>query len=157
MKKISFFILLSVCAYRANAQQGSVSTGGDATGAGGSASFSIGQISYLAAGDASYSVSEGVQQPYEISVLTSVNEAGNDIRFNVYPNPTVTGVNITVSENTEALSVQLFDAAGKMLAQQNILSSTTNVSMDQLPAGSYLLTVTGKGKTSRTFRIIKNK
>lgn len=50
-------------------------TGGNASGSGGSASYSVGQFVYQTHTGTSGSVSEGVQQPYEISVVTGLEEA----------------------------------------------------------------------------------
>jgi len=157
MKKISLLLLVCGISIAAKAQQNSVSAGGDATGSGGSVSYSIGQVSYIAAFDGVYSVSEGVQQPYEISVLTSLEDATTDISFNIYPNPTVSGVNITASENTGAMSFQLFDVNGKLIVQEQINSLNTTVNMDKLASGAYFLHVLTENKTYKTFKIIKNK
>lgn len=48
------------------AQQNTVAAGGVATGTGGSASFSIGQLIDNVNSDSNYSVTEGLQQPYEV-------------------------------------------------------------------------------------------
>jgi hypothetical protein len=72
-----------------SAQTSVNATGGDASGSGGSASYSVGQVAYQTHTGTSGSVAEGVQQPYEISVVTSIEEA-NDIKLSItaYPNPT---------------------------------------------------------------------
>lgn len=63
-------------------------TGGNASGSGGSVSYSVGQVTYLINTGTSGSVAQGVQQPYEISVVTGIEEAsGIELEFSVYPNP----------------------------------------------------------------------
>jgi hypothetical protein len=52
-----------------HAQESPTSTGGDATGAGGSSSYSVGQVVYTTATGINGSVAQGVQQAYEISVI----------------------------------------------------------------------------------------
>lgn len=158
MKKFQLAIIACFSVCIANAQQGSVSAGGEAvSGANGTVSYSIGQVAYSYAGDGSHSVSEGVQQPYEISVVTSNNEISGTISYNVYPNPTVSGVNLAVSENTGDMNVQLFDTQGKLIAEQKINSSVTSIPMEKLATGTYLLSVSTNKKINRTFRIVKNK
>ncbi|MGB4204111.1 MAG: T9SS type A sorting domain-containing protein [Bacteroidales bacterium] len=69
MKKKKYLILLCFLIFSAIAivaQQGIVAAGGDATGAGGSMSYSIGQIDYLAYTSAQGSINPGVQQTWFI-------------------------------------------------------------------------------------------
>jgi len=47
------------------------STGGNATGSGGSVSYTVGQITYRTFSGTNGSIAEGVQQTYEISVVTA--------------------------------------------------------------------------------------
>ncbi len=58
---ISVIILISVMP-ETNAQQGNVSAGGEATGTGGSLSYTIGQVDYLTYSSAAGSISFGLQQ-----------------------------------------------------------------------------------------------
>lgn len=64
--RILFSSILSILflASTAIAQQATLSAGGDATGAGGSVSFSVGQVAYQHVSDVGGSVNEGVQQPF---------------------------------------------------------------------------------------------
>lgn len=140
-----------------SAQESSVSAGGDATGSGGSASYSIGQVAYISANDGSFSSSEGVQQPYEVSIVTAVNEMASTVSYTVFPNPTVSGVNLSLSENNGNLNVQLFNIEGKMISEEKINGLNTNVQMEALASGTYLLNVTDNKKVVKTFRVIKNK
>ena len=58
------------------AQEAIPATGGEASGSGGSASYTVGQVVYTTnVGTNGNSVAEGVQQPYEISVVTGIPEA----------------------------------------------------------------------------------
>jgi len=63
-------------------------TDGNATGSQGSVSYSIGHVFYsIHAADVG-SVAEGVQQPYEISVVTGIQEAaGINLIVSAFPNP----------------------------------------------------------------------
>lgn len=64
-------------------------TGGNANSANGSVSYSVGQVFYTTAFSTKGSISEGVQQPFEISVLSGLEDvAGIDLCYSVYPNPT---------------------------------------------------------------------
>ncbi len=63
-------------------------SGGNAGGSGGSVSYSIGQLFYKIYPGPDGSVAEGVKQPYEISVLTGIQEElGINLVISAFPNP----------------------------------------------------------------------
>ncbi|MDD4385781.1 MAG: hypothetical protein PHD06_11460, partial [Bacteroidales bacterium] len=57
------------------AQESLNATGGNASGSGGSAGYSVGQMVYTTHIGTNGSVAEGVQQPYEISIVIGIEEA----------------------------------------------------------------------------------
>ncbi|NJK86375.1 MAG: T9SS C-terminal target domain-containing protein, partial [Bacteroidales bacterium] len=57
------------------AQESINAAGGNASGAGGSVSWSSGQVTYQTNSGTTGSIAEGVQQPYEISVVTALDIA----------------------------------------------------------------------------------
>ena len=59
------------------AQEVISSSGGNVSGSGGSVSYSVGQVVYTTNTGTNGSVAQGVQQPYEISVVTGIEEATN--------------------------------------------------------------------------------
>jgi hypothetical protein len=64
IKKVIYILLLLVCSsLNLWAQQGTVSSGRVANGAGGSSSYSIGQVSYSFSQAAGFIVTQGIQQP----------------------------------------------------------------------------------------------
>ena len=65
MKKIIIVLMLFlICTFKLQAQSNTVSIGGEASGSGGSASFTSGEVFYEYKTNASNSINEGVQQPY---------------------------------------------------------------------------------------------
>ena len=86
-----------------NASGGSVSNGN------GSISYSIGQVVYQSNSNASGSVSQGVQQAFEIATL-SLEENTFNFSLSAYPNPTQAYLNLRVGNyKQEKLSFSLFD------------------------------------------------
>jgi hypothetical protein len=72
-----------------NAQQAISSAGGEASGTGGTVSFTIGQTDYISLNSNSGMISQGIQQPFEIMVVTGI---GSDKEITLectiyYPNP----------------------------------------------------------------------
>ena len=51
-----------------HAQENTTAAGGEATGSGGTASYSVGQVVYTTVTGTNGSVAQGVQHPYEISI-----------------------------------------------------------------------------------------
>jgi len=137
-----------------HAQQAVIAAGGDVTGGGGSVSYSIGQTAYLTKTGNNNSITEGVQQPYEISVTVGINETGITLEMSVYPNPT-TGYLILNVEISENLTYQLYDGLGRVIKKDIIKSNDTRIYLDDLANATYFLSVKSKGKTLKTFKIIK--
>ena len=159
MKKIKLTLLLfAYCFVRLQAQQVITSAGENATGIGGSASYSVGQIVYKTNSGSLGSVSQGVQQPYEISIVSVFEEVDRiSLVLSSYPNPTTNSLTLKVGNyNFENLNYQLYDSNGRMLVESKIYRSETVLSMETLPAGSYFLKVNNGPMEVKTLKIIKN-
>ena len=156
-KRILLFCLLTLGVWEIKAQNASVASGGDGTGAGGSVAYSVGQVVYTYQSGASGSVNQGVQQPYE---LLSVGVSAYDnisLSMAVFPNPSVSTINLNVGEvPVKKLELELFDLQGKLLFSQTITNSLTSIKMEEYNAGSYLLKIKDEQKELKTFKIIKN-
>ena len=91
MKKAFITIFLSgmfVSGHLIQAQNAIPASGANGSGAGGTISYTVGQVVYTTSTGTMGSVAQGVQQPYEISVVTSLEEAKDfSLEFVVYPNP----------------------------------------------------------------------
>jgi opacity protein-like surface antigen len=151
---ISFFLAM---ASTSSAQTAVVGAGGEATGSGGTVSYSVGQVVYQTNNGTTYNETQGVQQPYEISVVTGdVSLKGINLSCKVYPNPSTTYLQLEIkNENLNNLQFQLFDITGKLLQTEQISASTTKINMADYPASTYLLQVMTSGETVQTFKIIK--
>jgi hypothetical protein len=72
------------------AQEAVPAAGGTITGSSGSVSYTLGQVSYRTVSGTSGTVSQGVQQPYVISVISEVPEASEiSLDCSVSPNPAI--------------------------------------------------------------------
>jgi hypothetical protein len=138
-----------------HAQENAVTTGGEATGAGGTASYSVGQVVYTTNTGTNGSVAQGVQQPYEISTTVGINETSINLELSVYPNPTTDYLTLKVEDNTE-LNYQLYDSQGKIIENKKVTANSTTISMEALPKSIYFLNVTDNNQVVKTFKIIKN-
>lgn len=160
MKKIS--LLLPVVLYfgllELQAQQVGTASGGNASGSGGTVSYSVGQTVYFTYTGTDGSTAQGVQQPYEISVVTGMEETlGISLEIMVYPNPATEFITLKI-ENYEIrnLNYQLYDMNARLLYDHKIVSNETGIVMHNLKPSIYLLKVTDRNKVIKTFKIIKN-
>ncbi len=159
-RKLQFSVLLLFLGIAGiSAQTVVTAAGGNASGSGGSATFTVGQVVYRTYVGTSGSVAEGVQQPYEISVVTGIEDIiGVDLVFSVYPNPTTDFLVLKIEEHNivNNMSYQLFDANGRLLKIQKITDNETIINMVQFSAGTYFLKIVDKKQDIKTFKILKN-
>lgn len=155
-KNIPLLFLLC-CSGFISAQQSTVSAGGNASAANGSVSYSIGQVCYINAASTSSNVNQGVQQPYEFFIISSIDVPDPAPELSVYPNPLRDFVTLNYSGAiTSGLKYNLFDQLGNLIATQSITTPQTEIRMDQLSMATYMLQVVSSEKTIKTFQIIKN-
>lgn len=150
-------LLLIFMQFAVYSQESTNSTGGNAAGSGGSASYSVGQVVYTTNTGTNGSVAQGVQQPYEISIITSLVESpGIDLLISAFPNPTNDYLTLKVDQvEYQNLSFSLYDISGKVLQEGKAASLETKISMIGLPPATYFLKVADNQKEIKTFKIIK--
>ena len=140
-----------------HAQENPTTSGGDATGSGGTSSYSVGQIVYTTDVGTNGSVAKGVQQPFEISTVTGIEVNTINLELFVYPNPTTNFLSLQVaSEKLESLSYQLYDLQGKVIEAKEVSEISSTIEMEGLPKSIYFLQVNENNQTVKTFKIIKN-
>lgn len=139
------------------AQQAPNASGGDASGSGGSVAYSVGQVVYTTQTGATGSVIQGVQQPYEISIVLGIEEHQISLNMQAYPNPTSNFLTLNIGDfDLSNLNFQLFDLSGKLIESNRITKSIETIRMENLSSGSYFLKVTRNNKEVKTFKLIKN-
>lgn len=148
---LSFFVCILL-----PAQLAIPGSGGNATGTGGSVSYSVGQIVYTTNPGTGGLIVQGVQQPYEISVVTAINNT-EGITLNVYPNPTKGIVKLIIrTKDFDNLKFQLYDLNGMLIKDNKINSEETEILMNSFIPSIYFLKVLSGSKEIKTFKIIKN-
>ena len=100
-----------------------------------------------------------MQQPYEISVLSGLEEAQRiNLVLSAYPNPAIDNIILKVENyKIENLTYQLYDISGKLLLNQKVVSTETSILMEILSNGSYFLKVSNINEELKTIKIIKSK
>jgi len=145
MKKL-FFLLSLVMVSLIYAQDAVLPLGGNVNGNGGSLSYSVGQIATM--------TGEGVQQAYEIYLLTALDDVKIDC--DVYPNPTSDILHVRIEQLKDELMIQLLDIQGRLVEQQTMNATCVDIDMSTLLKGIYFLHVIQQNQTLATYKIIKN-
>jgi hypothetical protein len=132
-------------------------TGGNASGSGGSVNYTIGQIVYYTHNGQGGLVSEGIQKPYEISVVTSVEETlGINLTIAAFPNPTTDYLTLQVDEIAMPdIFYYLFDLQGKHIQSERISANHTSIFMGDLIPAIYFVRVIQGNREIKTFKIMK--
>ncbi len=140
-----------------HAQKTIPATGGNASGSGGSLSYTVGQILCSSITGTNATIVQGVQQPYEISVVTLVSNIEEiNLQCLVYPNPTRGSARLVIeSPDLEYLEFRLFDINGVLLQNYQIKSSETEISLASLSSSVYFMKIYKNNMEIKVFKIIK--
>ncbi len=154
--KISFVIFFTIT-HLSKAQESTMTSGGNATASSGSTSYSIGQVVYSTNyGNTGFQIA-GVQQPYEISVISGVNQSIFNAKIQVYPNPASEYLQIDFdTDDLDAMSFYLFDYSGKLIETRVIKNNVEYILMENLQPTIYLLKITRNNQEIKAFKILKN-
>jgi hypothetical protein len=157
VKTFIIICLLFFCR-QTHAQETVTTSGGNASGSGGTVSFTVGQVSYTTNESATGTVTQGIQQPYEIFVVTGLEEVKDiSLEFFIYPNPASDFLKLKVENcKLENLVYQLYDVNGSLLQNGEISSKETIIQTGNLTPAAYYLRLIDNQKEIKTFKIIKN-
>jgi len=138
------------------AQESVNAAGGDVTGSGGSIAYSLGQVIYTTNANTSGTISQGVQQAYEIYSL-GISETKMNFSFSIFPNPTVDYLTLQITGyKNEILYCKIFDMQGKVLITEHVSGELTKINTAKLPASSYIIGITNQeNKQLQSYKIIK--
>lgn len=137
------------------AQNSINSAGGDASSIDGSISYTIGQVDFSNYSNASGEINLGVQQPFEI-LLLSTHEYAQKWNVDVFPNPTADKVFVRMEEHTFGkIKYELFDASGRLLLSGGVEETVQVIQMDNFSPATYLLKLSSDQSVLKTFRLVK--
>ena len=164
MIKLAFKILLLIISIVSGnevvfSQNSIITAGSNITGQGGSVSYSIGQPCYTPIQNSDFVISQGVQQPFEISVITEIEEfTGLQLQINTFPNPSSDKLTIFFLDPvSETFTYNLLDINGRLIETKLINNQSTEVLLSNLSASTYFIKISAKNDTLiKTFKIVKN-
>jgi len=154
--KLAASLLLCLGLHSLQAQVAAPASGGNATGSGGTVSYTVGQVVYTVEGS-NGSLAQGVQQPYTISLVTGLEgPEGITLQYDAYPNPTSHFLTLKAEDfKTTGLSYQLYDLTGKQLENKKVNAAETSIDMSDREQAAYLLKVIDNGREVKVFKILK--
>lgn len=156
MKKI---LLISCLFFSALSfgQEDFVFSGGEATGSGGTVSYSFGQVAFETVSGSNGELTQGVQQPLEVYTLTTP-DFNYTMQAILYPNPAIHSVNLSLGSLNDfsQLSYELIDISGKILRNGKITDSQTEINVSDLASATYFFNLMDSGKRIKSFKLIKN-
>ncbi len=156
MKKNLFLLSLFFSAVSFG-QQDIDASGGNATGSGGTASYSIGQLAFESFSGSTGSINQGVQQPFEFYVNLANNQFNYSFSATLHPNPTqdFAVLSLENQDPNASLNYNLTDVTGKLITKGNINNKQTMIDVAALADACYFLNVFDKNKPVKTFKLLK--
>jgi hypothetical protein len=156
LKKTFLFLIVLLATQFVYSQEVISASAGSATGSLGSGSYTVGQVFYTTHTAATGSVSQGVQQPFEIQTLSNPALTTVNLTAVTYPNPTKDFIILKITDSAlHNLRYTLFDVNGKAIASGLITESSTQIQLKYLAIGAYILKVSQQNESLKTFKILK--
>lgn len=155
MKELILFSMLMFGFYTNHAQE-VVATAGETKKAGNiELSWTLGEPVIATLSEGSNQLTQGFHQTK--LVVTALNELNMaELELKVYPNPTSDFVIVHLNTTEIRSRFTLFDIAGKILSQNRITETDTQLNMLNYASGTYVLKVfNDKEQPIQSFKIVK--
>ncbi len=154
--KLSALLFFSIGLIGVYAQEAIPTTGGMASSNNGSVSYSVGQVVCTYVTNSNGLIAAGVQQPYEISVVSTIEGDDINLQYSIYPNPTTGLINLKIEKHGSLqLSYLLYNMDGTLLRNTKLTGDEMTIDMKAMVVGTYFLKVVKRGNEVKIFKIIK--
>ncbi|HSD08157.1 T9SS type A sorting domain-containing protein [Flavobacterium sp.] len=133
-----------------------ITSGSNATSSSGTVNYSIGQLFYMYVGETVYNVAQGVQHPKIPNIKNNSIDTKKEIVVLNDPKTDYVTLNMKGFELEYGQhSYQIYDLQGRILKDNIINSSETQINLNDFIRSIYLLRVYDNNKVLKTFKIIK--
>lgn len=156
MKRTKILCVFLFASFLSNAQSNTVAAGGTASGTGGTATFTVGQVDYVNSSGTNGNLNQGVQQPFEFFQVDAGIEESNLVSVTLYPNPTSEFVIVEIETMLNDVNYLLYDMNGKLILSGKIENNETKLDMRPLSSGEYHLSILNSNTTIESIKIIKH-
>ncbi len=155
MKRRLILLMATIALVGAKTQaQTAVATAG---GEAGTVSFTVGQAFVDPVASDAGSITPGVQQAYEITIVDGIENTFVTLEAAVYPNPTADWLTLSVDNYDSApLRYTLTDNNGRTIETADVVDQQTQIDMSSLTPAVYFLRVDNGERVVKTFKIVKN-
>jgi len=154
---IFYLLLLTTYSYGQSLEQFVIGSAGNfsSTSTGSTLSWTVGEPLISTENNSNSMLTQGFQQPILVNPLSTNNTLNQDIYVHVFPNPTLKKITLQ-KESTIPLKAELLDILGQSIGHYSLNNNQTNISLETLPAATYLLCIrTVDQQIIKTFRIQK--
>jgi hypothetical protein len=158
MKNLAVLFIIFSCGLclSLQAQESINAGGGDIAEPDINVAYSMGQVFYEPVIYDGGSLTPGIQQTYEISLVTALPETSPGLQIRAYPNPADDYLLLSFPGYKNAVySLRLSDSSGKILTIDEVKEELTRIVVHPLTPGTYFLQITDKEQVIQLFKIIK--
>jgi hypothetical protein len=139
-----------------SAQQSANTTGKNVSQNNTTISYSIGEVYYNTTTTLSSVITQGIQQPYEIYLISGIGNEKDVQLITAFPNPTSSTIKIVTQDiKIDGLNYKLYDLLGKEILSGDITSNQTELDLNNLMPAVYFIKVFRYNSTIKYFKIIK--
>ena len=157
MRSILLFLFIFSFTNNVSAQQTANTSGKNVSQNNTSVSYSIGEVYYNTTSNANSVITQGIQQPYEIYLISGIGNEKDVMLITAFPNPTTTTLKLLIQDiKLDGLNYKLYDLLGKEILSGDITSNQTEVDLINLMPAVYFIKVFRYNSTIKYFKIIKN-
>lgn len=156
--KLSLFAFLTFAFINmVNAQQNTSTSGLTIVTAFGNISYTIGQLDYISTTNGDFgTLSEGVQQVYNLLPYTYIVNIDRSTTLSVWPNPVIDYVYIKVNRSDfSGMSYQVMNMNGQLIENKRTYSNNIKIDTHNYIIGAYVISVNLPNQPAIQFKIIK--
>lgn len=152
--KITLLFYSLICIVSASNAQEVVSSQGESySGPGGNLDFTIGEVVIMTVSDGTTKLTQGFHQTNW--KFSGVEDLSPEMEITIFPNPTSDLLQIQTVEFKD-VHYELFDEAGRLVAQNDLSEELTSVNVAELATGHYSLVLSKHQQPLKIFKLIKS-
>jgi len=164
MKNALFFSIALFCTFQISYSQGIeqnvlATSGGIATGTGGSVEWTLGELVIGAFESDNNQVTQGFHQTYLLkNLLADLGDTPlTKTKVAIFPNPTADIINITIAETTsKRKKIELIDMSGRRILSRLEFGNHIEIDLNTTPQGIYYLRISdASGLPIGRFKVVK--
>lgn len=84
-------------------------------------------------------------------LTTSIASVGQSLNSSVYPNPTTNFIKVDLSDNSNGVTYEVFNALGVLVMTGKLNDEVSTIDVRNLPSGTYLMQLKGRQNTRLKF------